>query len=137
MIWNVKTTECVRTLSISTGTDVPVNSVLLMPREPGNVVVCDRSNTVRVMDVNGRVLRKFSSGKSENGDFVSCAVTPRGRYIFCVDESRILYAFSTVSGKLEHSMTIHDNEVIGLTIHPHQNIIASHCNGGKLKILKP
>lgn len=57
-LWSLKTNDCVSTFKApisSANIDLSINSVTLLPKNPDNFLVCNRSNTLFVMNLQGQV----------------------------------------------------------------------------------
>ncbi|KAJ7015297.1 hypothetical protein NC653_004568 [Populus alba x Populus x berolinensis] len=125
-VWDMKSIDCIHTFRTPPplrGGDASVNSVNLFPKNTDHIAVFNMTSSVCIMTLQGQVVKSFSSGKREGGDFAAACVSPKGEWIYCVGEDRNIYCFSVQSGKLEHLMKVHEKDVIGVT---HQNLLATY-----------
>ena len=61
-------------------------------------------------------------------------MSPKGKWIYALGEDNILYCFNTRSNRLEQTLDLSSkSEIIGISHHPHQNLIISFNEDGELK----
>jgi len=134
-VWDLKSTDCLRTFQPHSGpTPTSVIGVAHLPRHTDRLLVASRSTTMRTTSSTGQVIQAYTV---TGGDTVAYTCSPKGNYVYSVAEDKVLYCFSTESGKLEHVLKTHKKDVIGLAHHPHRNIFATFSHDGTLKIWKP
>ncbi|OEH80504.1 WD-40 repeat-containing protein [Cyclospora cayetanensis] len=126
-LWDAKTQDCLSTFTppipphMQAAQCLPsVMAVILAPRSLGMdlIYVCTKSNTISLMNYSGKAIKTWTSGKKHGGDFVAACISPRAEWILCAGEDHSLYCFANATGKLEHVMKIHEQDVIGLAHHP-------------------
>lgn len=148
IVFDAKTTEALNTIQppppphMNSTMQYAVNAAFLAPSAGGPqdeplIFVCTRTNTILLMNLHGQVLKSFSSGKKDKGDFVAMVPSPKGEWLYACAEDHRLYCFSTASGALEQTLKVAEKEVIGLTHHPSRNILAAYSTDGTLAFMKP
>lgn len=52
-VWNLKTCECVNTVRVAG--DIVMNSVNPIPKSDNQFIICNRSNTIVIVNIRGQV----------------------------------------------------------------------------------
>jgi len=142
-VWDARSSECLitfrpsLTVSQPTGIETAIHTIIPLPNSQDQLVVFTRSSNVFITTLQGQVIKTFSSGKTEKGDFVCGTVSPKGKWIYCVAEDENLYCFNVASGQLDSVLPVSEREVIGVVHHPYRNLILTFSIDGVLKFWKP
>lgn len=151
-VWNARTAEMLRTMrppQRSALAEISVSRVIPLPRSLDQVVVCNRSSSVYIMTVQGRLVSSLTSStmssENKNGttstsrdEFISCAVSPKGQWIYCMTEDARVYCFDAHSSELKHVLeSTHKKRGIGIAHHPYENRIVTYAHDGFLRLWRP
>lgn len=140
-VWDVRTTEevySIRPPQPNAVAEAAVQKVVLVPRRSGQLIVCNRSNALYVMTMTGQLLHTLSlPDEAREHTFVSCVVSPRGRWLLGFAEDKQVHCFDLASHTWSHSFPAHDAEPIGIAHHPHRNIVATMARENTLKLWRP
>ena len=142
-VYNVKTARLLNTLrppQANAMTEISVSDVVVLGED--RVLICNRSDTVHVMTLEGKMVRSLSAKGSElhtgGGEvvFVSCTVSPKRKWIYCLTEDSQLFCFEVRSGMLKHIIhETHQKRASAIVHHPHfSNTIATVGRDCKLRI---
>lgn len=138
-VWDARTAECAATLRpphSGGGPNPALCSIALWPANAEQVVVCSKTAAVHLLSMSGQLIRSFE-GPAGGPDFVHCAVSPRGEWLYCAGSDQQLHCFSTASGKLERALKASEKDLIGAAHHPFRNIVATWGFDGQLRLWAP
>jgi WD40 repeat-containing protein SMU1 len=134
-LWSYKTQDLIYTITpplVSYMLELSVNNIVVNPKNPDQIFVCNRSNTLYLMTSNGLVVKSFSTQKDKQ--IVYSTVSYDGEWLYIVDEDNILYSFGVEANVMRNMFNIHEKDVIGITHHPNMSMVVSYALDGKLNI---
>ncbi|XP_049851907.1 WD40 repeat-containing protein SMU1-like [Schistocerca gregaria] len=139
-VWNAQTEDCLRCFQANPTCPEfkrPIHTLALLGYQD-HFLVSDRSSQIQVMNKQGEILKTYrlSADDNEPPEFTAVTVSPKGNWIYAVASDQFLYCLNVLSGEVEHSLKLHDKEVIGLHHHPLKNVLLSFSAGGELKLWK-
>jgi WD40 repeat-containing protein SMU1 len=141
-VWDLRTSTCAHQFELRVDGDergvvAPISSICTIPDTDDHLLLCNRSATLFVTTLGGRVLRTLVAETSHASEvFVSCSVgTTNGAFVYAVSDRGNLYSFELATGKLQYKVAAHEGECLGMAQHPHDALIATVArNDSKLKL---
>ncbi|KAJ1667049.1 hypothetical protein IW140_002260 [Coemansia sp. RSA 1813] len=134
-IWDTASAVCLHTVvpgSEEQGLSAPsAHTVLTIPGRPTEFVVCTKSTTIYIIDIDGNFKKSFS--RLENGskeEFLAASLTPGGKYVLAVSDLSALHCFDieTGHGHISARLSIPPGSVTGIAQHPSLNVAAFISN---------
>ena len=133
-----------------------VASFAQLPINPELVFVCTRSTSAFIVDLTGRVVRRFAADNSAMGCFVSATLSPQGesisvlccatvthqsragKFAYCLTESGVMCVFDMKSGQLEETVVLakpgsERGAITVLTHSPQRNLLSTLETSGVLR----
>lgn len=138
-VWDAKSAECICTLRPPHTIGAPspaLCSIALWPANAEYLAVCSKASAVHLLSMSGQLVKSFEAPAGA-ADFVHCAVSPRGEWLYCAGTDQQLHCFSTASGKVERSLKATEKDLIGVAHHPFRNLVATWGCDALLRLWVP
>mmetsp|Transcript_14629 Transcript_14629/g.21771 ORF Transcript_14629/g.21771 Transcript_14629/m.21771 type:complete len:128 (-) Transcript_14629:42-425(-) len=123
------------------GMEASVHTVMQMPGSSEHILIGTRSMTIYLISCQGSVVKSYAldSGldKSVWSDMSCACASPRGKWVYGGSEGGNVFCFSTEEECLKHTINTGTGEVMGISHHPHRNIVATFGKDGILKLWRP
>ncbi|CAD7936206.1 unnamed protein product [Amoebophrya sp. A120] len=106
------------------GNLLSINQVVLSPdamdKSNPTIYVSTECNQIFKMNLQGQVLKTFTSGKLDSrADFTCIQVSKSGKYLYGISKDHCLYIFDSVETKLVHIVPeLADKDIVGVDVHP-------------------
>ncbi|ORZ20652.1 WD40 repeat-containing protein SMU1-like protein [Absidia repens] len=143
-IWDSESTECLSTITPSSMT-LPVQLALPLPVTStfDGFVVCNKSKRLSIYSKNGDLVKTIPAENDKDAnhnidsDFISAAVSSRGKLVYAITETGNVYGFNIETGHIVQSVKVSDTEIISMASHPIASIIAVNDAVGHVYLFKP
>lgn len=143
-VWDAKLAQCTTAFQLGeheVKETAAIESVALLPRQTSaQLLVCNRSATLRVVTLGGALVRKYATDGATAGEtFVAAVASPDAKFVYALSDKAQLYVFDTVSARLELKLAAFEtSEPLALAHHPHQSMLAACArNDRELKLFQP
>lgn len=100
------------------------------------LLVLPRGPAALLLTTAGQLVRELGPGR-RGAELAAVALSARGRLAYVAGDDKVVYSVCVATGKPERSVAAHDQPIIGLAHHPHQNLLATYGEDGLLKLWKP
>ena len=126
-----------------------VKNIILNPNKKDEIYIIINDLIVYIINIeSGKLVGKIENKKlikkcsdidgngniSLKNNWNDISLSFNGGYIYCLNDQNILYCFNTQNNKLVNLVKLHNKPVLGITHHPHINIIASFSQDKTVKI---
>ena len=144
-IWDWNSLECVMNFKIDPenhGLEIEISNILEF-KETGNIVVCNRSEWVFIINWQGVVIKRI---KIEKKTAILCGcLSLHAKYnekgwIYVVGNDKVLYCIDYASGNVESSLKFAEKnevEIMAIRHHPNRNLLVLNSFNGVVLYLTP
>ena len=135
-IWDARTAACLHSFRPPGSgelLDVGVHTIATVPGDDERIIVCGRAATAHMLTLDGKVAQAYASD-NPSCCFAACTLSPQGTWLYCAGDDHKLYCFSVAAGTLNHTLPVHERDIVGLAHHPHRNLLATYARDGTLKL---
>lgn len=135
-LWDVKSSACIRTINppqLNAVTETVCNTASFRPRFSNQLIICNRTSDIYLMDLKGELILRMSS-KTDDLRFISATASPKGKYCYAIASDGSVWCFNMTDGKLEATLRTPEADGLGVAVHPHQNLTASFGASGVMRL---
>ena len=143
-IWDYASCEVLKIMTLNTelsGMEYPVLSLQEI-KNLEQFVVFNRSNSIYMVDWEGKVVKRFVCERKETefrGGTLSLQRKEGCEWIFGMGNDGCLYCFNVKSGKIDHALRVREErmEIVGVRHHPSENLVVVASEEGEVLFLTP
>ena len=127
------------------GFEIPVLSMnFILNMDSELLSVCSRSNSIHIIDLHGKILKKFICEKKEV-EFIGACISLQKKnsnsaeWIYALGNDCCVYCFNLKTGKIDHSLRVCEQkcDFLGIKHHPTENLIIVYATDGSVMFLTP
>lgn len=104
-------------------------------------MIGERSNSVFVTSAKGQVVKAITleakdddAKAGRSNEIATLCVGGQGVFVHAITSDGVLHSLNIETGRSEHSIKVHDKEIVGVAVHPHLNLVATYAMDGELRL---